>query len=94
MLSMVAGKLFNDLETQIISVWLVDDNLGRDTKCFADDILRIVVVVQDTLDKCNVEAVIRERKLVGIADEKLHRAIFLICISDCDGVTRRVKADH
>ena len=42
-LSMVARKLFNNLETQIISVWLVDDNLGRNTKCFPDDILRVVV---------------------------------------------------
>ena len=93
MLSMVAGKLFNDLETQIISVWLVDDNLGRNTKCFADDILRVVVVVQNALDKRNVEAVVRERQLVGIADEKLHWAIFLTRIGDRDGATRRVKAD-
>lgn len=94
MLSMVARKLFNDLKTQIISVWLVDDNLGRNTKCFADNILRVVVVVQDALDKCNVEAVVRERKLVGIANEKLHRAIFLIFIGDRDSVARRVKADY
>src|ERR1043166_3125712 len=93
-LSMVAGKFFNDLETQIISVRLVDDNLWRNTKCFAYDILRIVVVVQNALDKCNVEAVVRERQLVGVADEKLHRATFLICIRHRDGVTSRVKTDH
>ena len=91
---MVAGKLFNDLEPQIISVWLVDDNLGCNPKCFADDIPRVVIVVQDALDKGNVEAVVWERQLVGISNQKLHWAIFLVCIRDRDGVTRGVKADH
>ena len=56
--------------------------------------LRVVVVVQNALDKCNVEAVVREWQLVRIADEKFDRPIFFICISDRNGVTRRVKADH
>ena len=75
MLSMVAGKLFNDLETQIISVWLVNDNLGATRNASRITSFGIVVVVQNTLDKCNVEAVVsgtavggHRRREIALAD--------------------------
>jgi hypothetical protein len=72
----------------------VNENLWSHTECLANNASWIIVVVQNTLDKRKIEAVVRKRQLVGIADEKFYRPIPLICIRHSDRMTRRVNADH